>query len=134
MTYPGDPRQVRDLLVAEFDALRAAAGTARRSATVAYVEPIEPSSAPTVPVLANLPLITKGPFRGEREMSKNEFARWCGVAVGTVSDWIYTQRVQTMKRGTEKQSRVRIAHGERYRLRPPVVTRSRKAKGDRDAG
>jgi energy-converting hydrogenase Eha subunit A len=83
------------------------------------------------PVLAALPLITRGPQRGERWMTKAQFAAWCGVAVATVSEWIYTRRVAVTKRGSLKQSRVLIASGERERLRPPVV--NRKKGGDDDA-
>ena len=82
------------------------------------------------PALASLPLITKGPQKGERWMSKRQFAAWCGVTVATVSDWIYTQRLAVTKRGSRQQSRVLIASGERERLRPPVVNRK---KGGDDA-
>lgn len=86
--------------------------------------------APSAPTLVALPLITKGPNKGERWMNKPQFAAWCGVAVATVSDWIYTGRVVVTKRGDRQQSRVLIASGERERLRPPAVNRK---KGGNDA-
>lgn len=84
------------------------------------------SPIPPAPVLDALPRITKGRRKGERWMAKVQFAGWCGVAIPTVSDWIHTRRIEVEKLGTSKQARVRIASGERERLKPPIASRRRR--------
>jgi hypothetical protein len=84
---------------------------------------------PPAPILDELPRITRGKHKGERWMTKPQFAAWCGVTVGTVDDWLYTRRIRrddVDKDGTAQQSRVRIASGARERKGPPV-TRKKKA-------
>jgi len=88
-----------------------------------------PRGVTPAPVLADLPLITKGPWKGERWMDKRSFAGWCGVTVAAVDEWIYTQQIRVEKQGDQPQSRVRIASGERERRKPPIVSRRRRKEG-----
>src|SRR5438046_10362999 len=66
----------------------AAWGIIDRTAARALGEKRKPTARPLIPPapeLSTLPLITKGPRKGERWMMKRQFVGWCGVSVATVS-------------------------------------------------
>ena len=96
---------------------------------------------------------TKGPHRGEVQMTPRQFAAHCGVQRATVAGWMSDRQVEVEKLGTEKQSRVLIWSGERERRQarigtkrqarrtlldaaPPlaVISRNLFAEGDEHAG
>jgi len=88
-----------------------------------------PREAPVIP-----PAATSGPHRGETQMTTAAFAAHCGVAPGTVRNWVYKGLVAAEKRGAERQSRVRIWSGERERLQARIGTRRRATSISLDAG
>ena len=73
-------------------------------------------TVPPCPILSDLPLITAGPYKGERLLTPRQFAGWCGEPLATIRDRIYKRQLEVQKLGIKRNARLRIASGERERM------------------